>query len=177
MSVVIVVAGLPGTGKSTLAERIARTIGAPVFAGDWLMGVLKPYGMLKDLDRPSYLEMYYGLLQTLVIRQLQLDQSAIVDCLMDDDRIASWRATAAEHGADVLVVECICSDAEVHRARLEARRRGIPGWHEVDWAHVARMRTEFPALTTDRITVDAVDPVEQSLAVVLSELDRLNAST
>jgi predicted kinase len=35
---VAVFTGLPGTGKSTLAEQVARAVGAPLFAGDWLMG-------------------------------------------------------------------------------------------------------------------------------------------
>ncbi|TDD64560.1 DUF2255 family protein [Jiangella aurantiaca] len=33
---VVVFAGLPGTGKSTLADRAAAVLGAPSFAGDWL---------------------------------------------------------------------------------------------------------------------------------------------
>jgi hypothetical protein len=44
--VVIVFTGLPGTGKSTLAEAVARRIGAPAFAGDWLLGALAPHGVL-----------------------------------------------------------------------------------------------------------------------------------
>jgi predicted kinase len=172
MSTVLVFAGLPGSGKSTLAERIAGTIKAPVFAGDWLMGVLKPYGMLKGLDRASYLAMYYELLRTLVVRQLMLGQSAIVDCLMDDERIAAWRETAAGYGAELVVVECVCSDADLHRSRIEGRTRGIPGWPEVGWEHVSRMRSEFPALTAERITVDAVHPVEHNEGVVLAEWSR-----
>jgi predicted kinase len=39
---VIIFTGLPGTGKSTLAERVARAVRAPAFAGDWLMGGLNP---------------------------------------------------------------------------------------------------------------------------------------
>ena len=46
MSVVVVFTGLPGAGKSTLAEQVAVSLGAPAFSGDWLMGALKPYGVL-----------------------------------------------------------------------------------------------------------------------------------
>jgi predicted kinase len=31
----IVFTGLPGPGKSMLAEQVAPTVGAPAFAGDW----------------------------------------------------------------------------------------------------------------------------------------------
>ena len=76
----IIFTGLPGTGKSTLAEKVARTVGAPAFAGDWLMGGLKPaHAAFVQLDRADYLAAWFGLLRTLVTRQLMLDQSAVVD--------------------------------------------------------------------------------------------------
>jgi predicted kinase len=128
MNQVVVFTGLPGTGKSTLAEEVGRRGGVPVFAGDWLMGALKPHGVLDGLTRPEFLAMYYGLLETLVRRQLLLGQSAIVDCLVDEATIAGWEQLAAEHGARLRVIECVCTDEVVHRRRLEGRQRGIPGW-------------------------------------------------
>ncbi|MEV6417139.1 hypothetical protein [Kribbella sp. NPDC051718] len=74
--------GLPGAGKSTLADRVAGDVGAPCFAGDWLMGALKPHGVLQGLDRAGFLGLYYDLLGTLVRRQLMLGQSA-VDLVVD----------------------------------------------------------------------------------------------
>jgi len=170
VATVVVFTGLPGSGKSTLAERVARTFGAPAFSGDWLMGALKPFGVLDHLDRPAYLDMYYGLLQTLIVHQLMLNQSAIVDCLVDGDHVAAWREIAVRHGANLVIVECACGDVALHRSRIEGRMRGIPDWHEVDWAHVERMRSEFPPLATADIVVDAVNSVETNSSIVLSLL-------
>lgn len=163
---VIAIVGLPGSGKSTLSERLARETGVPVFSGDWLMGSLAPHGVLNDLDRETYIALYDGLLETLIVRQLLLGQSAINDGLIDDETAERWTRLAAEHSAELKVIECVCGDTGLHRSRLEGRVRGIPGWHEVDWDHVERMRDEFPPLTVDKLVVDAVDPVEANLAKV-----------
>jgi predicted kinase len=168
--VVIAFTGLPGTGKSTLADGLAAAIGAPCFAGDWLMGALKPHGLLNGLDRPTFLAMYVDLLGTLLTRQLMLHQSAVTDCLVTDAIAARWREIAERHGARFHVVECVCTDLEVHRSRIQGRNRGIPGWHEVGWDHVERMRTEFPPLTVERLTVDAMNPVEDNMRLVLRHI-------
>ena len=60
MQQVIAFTGLPGTGKSTLAERLATDLAIPAFAGDWLLGALKPHGVLTGLTRPAFLAMYIG---------------------------------------------------------------------------------------------------------------------
>lgn len=168
---IIAVAGLPGTGKSTLAERLARETGTPAFSGDWLMGSLKPHGVFDDMDPQTYLALWNGLLETLIVRQLLLGQSAINDGLIDDGTAERWTRLAAEHSAELKVIECVCSDTEVHRSRVEGRVRGIPGWHEIDWAHVERMRGEFPPLTVERLVVDAVDPLDANLAKVRDHLE------
>ena len=161
---VVIFTGLPGTGKSTLAEQVARTIGAPAFAGDWLMGGLAPaHAALARLDRADYLAAWLGLLRTLVTRQLMLGQSAVVDDVVSDSQVGLWRETASRFSARLFFVECVCSDASVHRARIEGRTRGIPGWHEVGWDHVKRMQAEVLPLTVDRLTVDAMEPVRDNL--------------
>lgn len=155
-----------------MAEALAAEGGVPAFAGDWLLGALAPHGVLGGLDRATFLAMYYDLLGTLVRRQFMVGQSAIVDCLVSEEIAQRWEKLAAEYHGRLRIVECVCSDEGAHRARLDGRRRGIPGWHEVGWDHVERMRSEYPRLTREHLTVDAMDPVDVNLEHVLTYLRR-----
>jgi hypothetical protein len=116
--------------------------------------------------------MYYDLLETLIKRQVMLGQSAIVDGLVDDVVAERWQKTAAEYGARLDLIRCVCTDEGEHRRRVEGRTRGIPGWHEVRWDHVERMRVEFPAVGLEHLTVDAVDSVAENLRVVRAYIRR-----
>jgi hypothetical protein len=59
------------------------------------------------------------------------------------------------------------TDRELHRARLEGRERGIPGWHDAgNWANVERRLAEFPPWTGEVLTIDAVRPLSVNLATV-----------
>ncbi len=171
----VVFAGLPGTGKTRLAEAVGRWHNIPVFAKDWLEGVLKQHGITHAFDPSGQQQplgyVGYELLTTLATRQLQLGQSVILDSVASTSSIrARWRALAAEYSAQWRVVECICSDESLHRARLESRQRSIPHWNELEWSEVERVKSYYAEWDEDRLLVDAVQPFETNLKTVLDYL-------
>src|SRR5512143_276480 len=123
----IVFAGLPGTGKSHIAEAVARELSIPVFAKDWLEATLIRCQLQPAKDGPPLGSAGYQLLTILAERQLQLGQSVILDSVASTLSIrAEWRAMARVYQARWRVIECICSDEAAHRDRLNVRQRGIP---------------------------------------------------
>jgi predicted kinase len=167
----IVFSGLPGSGKSTLAEAVGERLGVPVFAIDWLLGALTPFG---GYHLESSLEMGSELLTTLALRQLQAARSAILDHPAEEPETRTrWRTLAEQAGSQFKVVMCTCPDAGIHRARLEGRKRGIPGWHDPgNWANVQRRLAEFPPWTGPVLTVDTSQPHADNVAAVLEYLRR-----
>jgi hypothetical protein len=84
-TVLVVFGGVPGTGKSTVAERVGAALRVPVFAGDWLMGALNPFGMRHHRDLAAIGE---ELLTTLAYRELSAGRSAILDTTSEDPTAA-----------------------------------------------------------------------------------------
>jgi predicted kinase len=163
--VLILVGGLPGTGKSTLADELASHLHAPVFAKDRIEASLWRDGVKAEQRSWTIAE---HLLTTLAREQLRRGQSAILDTVAGSlESRASWRETADELGADFLLVECVCSDPATHRSRIESRVRGIPGWYELTWADVERSRSQYEPWREDHLVVDARAPLADNVTLAV----------
>ena len=164
----IVFSGLPGTGKSKLAEAVGSELGIPVFAKDWLeAGLLRSRLTVSD-ENSSLGATSYDLLTMLAERQMSLHQSVILDSVASTESIRStWREICRKYHAEWRVVECICSDESVHRERLTIRQRNIPGWHELEWAEVERVRTYYVTWNEKRLIVDSIQSFDSNLVAVL----------
>ena len=161
----IVFSGLPGAGKSAVAEALATELGAPVYAKDWLEA---PILKTKLVPRERLGAIGYDLLTALARRQLMFGQTVILDSVASTTSIRStWQRLADEFGADRFVIECICSDERLHRERMVTRTRNIPDWPELEWADVERVRSYFEPWTEDRLVLDSVDALEHNVATAM----------
>jgi hypothetical protein len=167
-AVLIVFGGVPGSGKSTVGERVGAALDIPVFALDWLLGALTPFGMR---HRPDLMEVGGELLTTLAYRELSAGRSAILDTTGEDPAARSrWASLASAAGARLIPVVCACTDQGLHRERVERRARGIPGWHDAgDWKNVSARLTTFRPWP-GAVLVDTARPLDECVAAVLDRV-------
>jgi predicted kinase len=161
----IVISGLPGTGKTRLAEALSLQLDVPVFSVAWVLGALAPFGVLEQPDRGAKA---YAIITSLVEHRLRLGRSAIVDGMVGSDEVRTrWMKLAAGNGGAFKVIECVCSDPELHRARIEARAESIPGWPDPGWDHVQAMRERYVPWRMERLVLDSVLPYEENLLAAM----------
>lgn len=162
----IVLGGLPGSGKTTIARALAHRIGAVHLRIDTIEQTLKSAAVLKDDLGPAGYLVAYALAED----NLRLGTTVIADAV---NRVeiarAGWRSVASRTGAKLLQVELRCSDPAQHRSRVESRAADIAGHQLPRWAEVAALTWE-PWVAD--LVVDTAQPVEATVDTIVTRLAR-----
>ena len=161
--------GLPGTGKSAIADAVGVALRAPVFSVDPLEATLNRAGITRE-HRSGFAA--YDLAATLAESQLRLGQSAVVDAVNATAHLRQWwRDIAARHGIRAVTLGTACSDPALHRDRLEHRTRELDGFlYDATWLEVEAHMDEYePAVDAD-LVLDSVQPLEDNVQRVLRYL-------
>jgi predicted kinase len=169
----VVVTGWTGAGKSTMADRLGSELGATVASFDWVMSGLRGVPEVwEHVELPVERQRRIGwnLLSRIAEQQLRRGTSCIVDLVARAEPRDEWRALADRYGSGFAVVECICSDIDVHRSRVEGRSRSIPGWYELDWDQVRAGRERYVPLHGPKVVIDSVRSVDENLRRVRDHL-------
>jgi predicted kinase len=161
--VLAVFAGLPGVGKSTLAQQVGAALPAAVLAVDTVDFTLQAYDVAES--RPGFAA--YGVVAALAETQLLMGHNVIIDAVNPVKSARQlWVDLAERLDVPLRVVEVMCGDDAEHRRRVEARyaaraHEGIP-----DWVYVLERQAEYEPYLGPRLVVDthlAKEPVEPVL--------------
>ena len=166
--VLIVFAGLPGVGKTTLARAVAERLGATYLRVDTIEQALRDGGTLPGgVVAEGYVVAY-----RVAADNLALGRSVVAD-LVNPLTLTrdAWRDVAATAGARLVDVEVVCSDPLEHRRRVEQRDGDIPGLVLPTWDAV-RAR-EYDAWDRPRVVIDTAG--RDVAACVAAVLERLPA--
>jgi predicted kinase len=155
----VLVTGLPGSGKSTVADDAADLLDAAVLAHDWAMSGLRPYPSLQEamnaMDPPGHRAVGWSILGALARAELRRNRSVVLDGVARATELERCSQVSREERAELVVILVQCPDLDVHRSRIEHRDRAIPGWYEVAWDDVQRSRSRWSPPDQVQLSLDS----------------------
>ncbi|GIG21521.1 adenylyl-sulfate kinase [Cellulomonas chitinilytica] len=163
----VVLGGLPGSGKTTLARGVARALRAVHVRVDTVEQAV----LHSSLGVPAVAEAGYAAAMGVAADNLRLGLDVVADSV---NPVAAsqdgWRWVGAESGARVVEILVVCTDPVAHRGRVEGREADIPGHVQPTWEGVAT--TELDAWASAAVLDTAGATPEESVAAALALVAR-----
>jgi predicted kinase len=162
--------GHPGTGKSTLALALARSLVWPLIDKD----------AIKDhtYTLPQGNVLAYEIMWHVTRHQLDIGLSVIVDSpLSYPIAYATGRKLANEYSARLLVVETLLAEAQWQQ-RLDQRLQQPPTHRVAGWANMQKVLEDYaaswryPIAPEHHLIVDTSQSVNQIVKIIVNYLEQ-----
>jgi predicted kinase len=147
--ILICLAGLPASGKTSVARELARALDAVHLRIDTIeQAVLRA-----EPSRSGVGALGYAVAYALAGDHLRQGLCVVADSVnpLPVTREA-WRDVARSAGAAHLDVEVVCSDPTEHERRATARTADIPGHTQPTWAEI--VAHDYEAWDGQRLVID-----------------------
>jgi predicted kinase len=171
MTTLVIFSGLPGTGKSTLANRLARDLRWPLLRIDDVVGDIPNNAGIDFWD--SQVAILLGLAEA----QLELGIDVIVDSVfMNKDRYHA-EAIAREQNALFRPIHTFMSDEQAWEERVTRRVMELNNPAVSTWEEIQHQRQHFRTWQPNTaLFVDGAEPVDQNYAAMLHFVTTENVS-
>ena len=145
--------GLPGSGKTTLSKRLAKSKGAVYLRIDTVEQALRDFSL--DVQGEGY-----DLCYRVAFDNLQLGLSVVADsCNPVELTRHAWENVAREANADFVNIEVICSVKLEHKKRAENRTTDVKGLKLPTWEEIENR--EYHKWTAERTVIDTSKRTEK----------------
>jgi predicted kinase len=162
--VLIVMGGLPATGKTTLSRALAQGTGAVLVRVDTIEQAIVRSGLAVHPIGPAGYAVGYALAEDHLRQGLTVIAECVNPLAVTRD---AWRDVATRAAAPLAEVEVICSDPAEHRRRATTRAADIAGLPLPDWQSITTRAYE----PWDRYRI-VVDTAGRRVEDCLGELRR-----
>ena len=162
----VIFAGLPGIGKTALANELARRIGATYLRIDSIEQAITDSSLgIYPTEDAGYMVGY-----ALAEDNLRIGRTVVADSVNSIELTrTAWLNAAERAGRKGIEVEVVCSDPIEHRNRIETRNPDISGLKLPNWQDI--LAREYHPWSRDHIVIDtAGESVEQCIDELLTRL-------
>ncbi|SDO20900.1 Predicted kinase [Methylobacterium phyllostachyos] len=166
----VVLGGLPGTGKTTLGKALASKRSAVYVRVDEIEHALTRHAKLgPDIGAAGYVVAF-----AVAASNLRLGSLVIADSVnpVPESR-QGWRDVAHGEAVPLMKIEIICSNGTEHRRRVEARTADIAGFKLPSWSSVTER--DYVPWTSPRLVVDtALLTPDEAVAAIEAAINGLS---
>jgi predicted kinase len=158
----IILGGLPGTGKTTIARELARQLGAVHVRIDSIEEAILDSGILSSPINDAGYRVGYAV----AADNLRIGRTVIADSVnpipLSRD---AWLEVANCTQVSSIEVEVTCSDLKEHQRRVETRVSDIAGSRSLTWQGV--ISRDYRPWSREHIVIDTASRTVDQVVTIL----------